>query len=46
MILWHDSASGLRMRWSNDMNEGGIKVDIAAQMKTTLAQADDNYSNG
>jgi hypothetical protein len=34
------------MRWSNSMNEGGSKVDIAAQMKATLAQADEDNSTG
>jgi hypothetical protein len=30
------------MRWSSAMNEGGSRVDIAAQMKSTLAQADED----
>lgn len=45
LILWHDSANGLRMRWSHSMAEGGVSVDIAAQIKQTLAQADEDYSN-
>jgi len=45
LILWHDSANGLRMRWSHNMAEGGVSVDIAAQIKQTLAQADEDYSN-
>jgi hypothetical protein len=45
LILWHDTANGLRMRWSGAMNEGGGRVDIAAQMKSTLAQAHEDHSN-
>lgn len=45
LILWHDNTNGLRMRWSNDMKGGSGSVDIAAQMKQTLATADEDHSN-
>lgn len=42
MILWHDNASGRRMRWSHRLEEGAGAVDIAAQMQHTLAKAEDD----
>jgi hypothetical protein len=45
MILWHDIASGRTMRWSESINEGEGSVDIAAQMKATLANANENHGS-
>lgn len=44
MILWHDIKAGRKMRWSHGMNEGRGSVDIAAQMRRSLANA--NEDNG
>jgi hypothetical protein len=43
--LWHDAASGRTMRWAHGMNEGGGAVDIASQMKATLATAHEDNSH-
>jgi hypothetical protein len=45
VILWHDIAAGRSMRWSSDMADGGPKVDIAGQMKATLANAHENHGH-
>jgi hypothetical protein len=45
LILWHDVASGRAMRWSESLNEGGGAVDIAAQIKATLANANEDYGH-
>ena len=45
MILWHDVAAGRLMRWSHNANEGGGTVDIAKQMKQTLANANEDYGH-
>ena len=41
MILWHDTANGREAKWSVSMRGTAGGVDIAAQIKQTLAQADD-----
>jgi hypothetical protein len=46
IILWHDLKAGRKMRWSVGMNEGRGSVDIAAQMRKTLAQANSNEDYG
>ena len=33
------------MRWSESLNEGGGSVDIAAQMRLTLANAHENHGH-
>jgi hypothetical protein len=33
------------MRWSENVNEGETAVDIGAQMKATLANANENHSH-
>jgi hypothetical protein len=45
LILWHDIAAGRTMRWSQSINEGGGTVDIASQMKATLANANENLGH-
>jgi hypothetical protein len=45
LILWHDIAAGRTMRWSQSLNEGGGTVDIASQMKATLANANENLGH-
>jgi hypothetical protein len=44
MILWHDIAAGRTMRWSESMNEGRGSVDIAAQIRKSLANANEDNS--
>lgn len=45
MILWHDLVSGRVVRWSVAMKGSAGGVDIALQMKQTLAHADEDYSD-
>jgi hypothetical protein len=45
VILWHDIAAGRSMRWSQSLNEGGDMVDIGAQMKASLANANENHGH-
>jgi hypothetical protein len=45
LILWHDAAAGRPMRWAHGINEGGGMVDIASQMKATLANAHENHGH-
>lgn len=45
MILWHDLVSGRTVRWSAAMKANSGGVDIARQMKQTLAQADEDNSD-
>jgi len=45
IILWHDLKAGRRMKWAKTINESG-GVDIASEMRKTLALSDENYSDG
>jgi hypothetical protein len=45
MILWHDLKAGRKMRWTNSMNEGRGSVDIAAQIRKSLANANEDHSH-
>jgi hypothetical protein len=45
MILWHDASAGRSMRWAHDINEGGGAVDIATQMKASLANANEDHGH-
>jgi hypothetical protein len=45
LILWHDIAAGRAMRWTENINEGSGTVDIAKQMKQTLANAHEDYGH-
>lgn len=43
IVLWHDATNGRNMRWSHSMREDEAPaVDIAAQVKQSLAKANEN----
>lgn len=45
LILWHDAAAGRQVRWTVAMKGASGGVDIALQMKQTLAQANEDNSD-
>jgi hypothetical protein len=45
MILWHDLKAGRKMRWAHSMNEGRGSVDIAAQIRKSLVNANEDHSH-
>ncbi len=45
MILWHDIKAGRKMRWAHSINEGRGSVDIAAQIRKSLANANEDHSH-
>lgn len=45
MMHWHDNSNGRAVRWSYAMQDSKSSVDIASQVKQTLAMADEDYSD-